>query len=230
MTMATKLNSYTLPDETINSMRSILHKSIQKDTELGFTLCSDQKDNLKARNVCTGEACTIHIRGKCSAQEKFAGAYHTHPGSHATASANDLIYCGAVPNLCIGGERDNKIKCYTWRHTHINEEKYNDLVDKLNRGTRHIDDPIHEKTFECIKEFGHITRIEKMVTEEDKKVNILFSLIRMAEQEKVPENTIDDMKKAMTPLLDKRSKVVNEMNKSSAELIPKYYKEKILEE
>lgn len=228
--MSTKLNNYTLPDETIKSMMSILHKSTQTRTELGFTLCADQKNNLQARNICTGEACTIDIRGTCDKEEKFAGAYHTHPNSYSMASASDLIYCGAIPNICIGGEIDNKIKCFTWKHKHITEEKYNDLINKLNKGIRQINDPIHEKTFECIKGLGPITRTEKIITESDKKVNTLFSLIKMAEQEKIPKQMINGMKEAMKYKLDSRSKIVNEMNKSSAELIPKYYEEKTVEQ
>jgi hypothetical protein len=226
--MSTKLNGYTLPDETINLMRSILSKSIQKGVESGFTLCSDQKNNLQARNICSGDSCAISVKEKCDKQEKFAGSYHTHPRSYSTASAGDLIYCGAIPNVCIGGE-DNKIKCYTWKHNRTTEEKYNELVDKLNKGIKQIDDPVHEKTFECMKGFGYIVHTEKIVRENDKKVDILFSLIKMAEQEKIPEDKIDSMKESMKHLLGRRKKVVSEMNKNSAELIPSYYKEKILE-
>lgn len=227
--MSTKLNGYTLPDETIDSMKSILNKSVRTKTELGFTLCVDQKDNLRARNICTGETCTVNVEGKCDKEEKFAGTYHTHPRSHSFASAGDLIHCGVSPNVCIGGEEDNKIRCYTWKHNSITKEKYNDLVGTLNSGKRKIDDPLHEKTFECMKEFGPVKHVENIIREEDKKVDILFSLIKMAEQEKTPKHAIDKMKESMEPLLDKRRKAVDEINKMSAELIPKYYKEKILD-
>jgi hypothetical protein len=140
-----------------------------------------------------------------------------------------LIYCGAVPNTCIGGGRDGKINCYTWKHNNITKEKYNDLVDRLKSGTIQTADPVHKKTIECMKEFGSIVGVEKKTREEDKKVDMLFSLIRMAEQENTSKHIIDSMKEAMKPLLDERSKFVNEMNKISAELVPKYYKEKILE-
>ena len=166
--MSTKLNDYKLPDVTINLMKSILQKSIETKTELGFTLCADQKNNLQARNICTGEDCTVGILGKCDKQEKFVGAYHTHPTSYAIASACDLIFCGTVPITCISGERDNKIKCYNWKHEHITEEKYNDIVNKLNNGIKEIDDPAYEKNFQCIKEFGPIIRTEKMIREGDK--------------------------------------------------------------
>ncbi len=227
--MSIKLNSYVLPDDTINSMKSVLSKSVQTKRELGFTLCADQKDNLHARNLCTGEDCTIGIRVKCDEHEKFAGAYHTHPNSYSMASASDLIYCGTVPNTCIGGERDNKIKCFTWKHKHITEEKYNDLIHKLNEGIRQIDDPIHEKSFECIKGFGPITHTEELMTEGDKEINMLSSLIIMAEQEKIPKHAIDGMKKAIEYSLDTRDRIVREMNESSAKLIPKYYNEKEIE-
>jgi len=227
--MSIKLNSYTLPDKTINSMRSILDKSTHTKTELGFTLCADQRNKLQARNICTGEDCTIYIRGKCDEQEKFAGAYHTHPNSYSMASARDLIYCGTSPNICVGGVKDNKIKCFTWKHEHITEERYNDLIGILNKGIKQIDDPVYEKTFECIKEFGPITHIEKIMTEGDKKIDMLSSLIIMAEQEKIPKREIDDMKKAVKSKLDIRRKIVEEMNESSAKLIPKYYNEKKIE-
>jgi hypothetical protein len=227
--MSTKLNSYTLPDETIDSMKYILSKSVQESSEFGFTLCSDQKNNLHARDICAGEACTVNIEGKCDKEEKFAGTYHTHPASHSFASTGDLIHCGVVPNICIGGKEDNKMRCYTWKHNHITAEKYNELVGEYNIGKKQIDDHLHEKTFECMKEFGPIIRIEKMVREEDKKIDLLFSLISMAEQVNTPKNIVDKMRGSLKPLLDERRKVVNDIHKSSAELIPKYYKENILD-
>lgn len=227
--MSTKLNSYTLSDNIIDSMKHILNKSVQESTELGFTLCSDQKNNLHARNICTGETCTIDIEDKCDKEEKFAGAYHTHPSSHSFASASDLIHCGVVPNVCIGGETDNKIRCYTWKHNHTTKEEYNDMVDALKAGKRQINDHLHQKTFECMIEIGPVKHMENMIREEDKNVNMLFSLIRMAEQEKAEKHAIDKMKESMEPLLDRRRIAVNEVNKMSAELMPKYYEEKILE-
>lgn len=227
--MPIKLNSHTLTDETLNSMKSVLNKSVQTRKELGFTLCADQKNNLQARNICTGEDCTVDIRVKCDEHEKFAGAYHTHPNSYSMASANDLIFCGTVPNTCIGGEKDKKIKCFTWKHEHITEEKYNDLIRKLNKGIRQIDDPVHEKTFECIKGFGPIVHTEKSVSEEDKKINMISSVIIMAEQEEIPKHKIDDMKKAVEYMSDTRDRIVRKMNERSAKLIPKYYEEKDIE-
>lgn len=53
--MSIKLNGYTLTDDTINQMKSVMRKSIKIDTELGFTLCSDKENNLHARNICAGE-------------------------------------------------------------------------------------------------------------------------------------------------------------------------------
>ncbi len=227
--MSIKLNSHNLPDKTIDLMKSILHKSKQTKTESGFTLCTDQKNDLQARNICTGEDCTIGIRVECGKQEKFAGTYHTHPISYSIASARDLIHCGAVPNMCIGGVRDNNIRCYTWKHEHITKEKYNKFIDMLGKGIRQIDDPINEKNFECMKEFEPIMHTEKTITEGDKKINVAFSLIQIAKQEKIPKFTIDEMEKAMKSKLDTRSKIASENNKSSAKLTPKYYKENILE-
>lgn len=174
--MSTRLNGYTLPDETINLMRSILNRSIQERAESGFTLCSDQKNNIHARNVCTGETCTVNVKGKCGNNEKFAGTYHTHPRSHSFASVGDSIHCGAVPNVCIGGQEDNKIRCHTWKHNHITKEGYNNLVDKLNRGIRKTDDPLYEKNFECMKEFGPIKHVEDIARDGDKKSIYYFLL------------------------------------------------------
>ena len=44
--MSIKLNGYTLTDDTINQMKSVMRKSVKIGTELGFTLCSDKEDNL----------------------------------------------------------------------------------------------------------------------------------------------------------------------------------------
>jgi hypothetical protein len=222
--MTTKLNNYNLPDETINVMKSILHKSVQTKTEHGLTLCADQNDNLKAKNICAGESCSIEINGKCDLQEKFAGTYHTHPNSYSNASARDLIYCGAIPNICIGGERDNKIMCYTWKHDHITEDKYNNIINMSNKGIRQTDNPTYEKTFDCVKEFGPIVHTEKMMREGDKNVNMLFQLLQMAKQIKIPESIIGNMEEAIKSKLHTRRTIVDEMNKSSAELAQKYYK------
>jgi len=228
--MSTKLNNYTLPDVTINLMKSILQKSAETKTELGFTLCADKNNTLQARNICTGEDCTVGILGKCDKQEKFVGAYHTHPTSYAIASASDLIFCGTAHITCIGGERDNKIKCYTWKHKQITEEKYNTLITKLNSGIKEIDDPTYEKNFQCIKEFGPIIRTEKMIREGDKIFHKLSSLIKMAKESNTPKHVIDNMIETLESKLDTRRIIVREMNKNSADLIPKYYDEKIIEE
>lgn len=226
--MSTKLNNYTLPDVTINLMKSILKKSIETKAELGFTLCADKNNNLQARNICTGEDCTIGISGKCDKQEKFVGAYHTHPTSYSIASAGDLIFCGTVPITCVSGEKDNKINCYTWKHKKITEEKYNDIVTKLNNGIKEIDDPAYEKNFRCIKEFGPIKYTEKMIREGDKIFHKLSSLIKMAKESNSPKPIIDNMIEVLDSKLDTRRIIVREMNKSSAELISKYYDEKMI--
>ncbi len=227
--MTTKLKNYTLPDVTINLMKSILHKSSQSRTEMGFTLCADKNNTLKARNICTGEDCTVCILGKCDKPEKFAGAYHTHPTSYAIASASDLIFCGTTPITCIGGEFDKRIKCYNWKHKHITDEKFNDIVTKLNNGIKEID-PTYEKNFQCIKEFGPIIHTEKMIREGDKLFRRLSSLIKMAKDSNTPKPVIDNMIETLESKLDTRRIIVRELNKSSAELIPNYYDEKIIEE
>jgi hypothetical protein len=225
--MSTKLNSYNLSDKIIDLMKSLLSRS--ESSEFGFTLCSDQNNNLHARNICSGKACEVNIEGKCDKEEKFAGTYHTHPTSYSLASVADLIHCGIVPNICIGGKEDNKIRCYTWKHNHISVEKYNELAYTYNIGNKKIEDHLHEKNFECMKEFGPIIHIEKIVRKDDKKIDMLFSLIRMAEQENIPKDRIDEMRESLKPILDERRKVVTDIHKSSTELIPKYYKEKVLD-
>lgn len=226
--MPTKLNGYTLTDDTINQMRIANSKSAQISSEFGFALCADQKGDLHARNVCIGKSCHVEIEKKCKTEETFAGSYHTHPNAPSTASANDLTKCGTSHNICIGGA-DNKTICNIWRHEPMSIDKYNEFINLLNKGIEQIDDPIHEKNFECIKGFGQPAYIERMMPEIDKTIDEHQQELQMAKQEKLPENKIKEMEKIIKINLDYRSRIVSETLERIAELTPKYYKEKILE-
>lgn len=224
--MSIKLNKYSLPDETINQMKNTMHKSRQINSELGFTLCADQKDNLMVRNICSGKICNIEIETKCDKGEKYAGTYHTHHNKPSYASANDLIKCGTMHNICIGGADYHR--CFIWIYNHITGEKYNEYINLLNKGIAQIDDSVHEKNFECIKEFGELAYVERTIPEIDKTILEQKQELRKAKQEKAPLNTIKEMEKIVKSNLNYRSNIISKTIKKIAELAPKYYEEKIL--
>lgn len=225
--MSIKLNGYTIPDETINQMKVTIEESKQINSELGFTLCTDQKGNINARNICTGKGCQIEIKSKCEDKEKFVGTYHTHPNAPSTASANDLIKCGATRNTCIGGA-DNRTTCYIWKHEPVTHDRYSEFINILHEGIEKIDDPINGNSFECIKELGIPAYIEREMPEINKKIDEQQRELQSAKQEKVAQNIIDEMEKVININLEYRSKITAETLEKIEELTPKYYKKQIL--
>jgi proteasome lid subunit RPN8/RPN11 len=224
--MPTKLNGYNLPDKTIDQMKIIYNKSVQLNSELGFVLCSDKTGDLHARNICSGEDCSIEIKSKCEKEEKFAGTYHTHPSSNSDASANDLSKCGFVHNACIGA--DDKTTCYIWKHTPITKEKHSEFVKLLSKGIEKIDDQIYNKNFECIKDLGPYSIIEDKMPGIDKKIVDEYQMLKIAKQEKTSQCKIEEMEKALISSLRYRNMVASKTIMRIGELLPKYYKEKVL--
>lgn len=225
--MPIKLNGYNLPDNTINQMKATMEKSRHINSELGFALCADQKGNLQARNICTGEGCHIEIKSICEKGETFTGTYHTHPGAPPIASANDLAKCGTTRNICIGGA-DNETTCYIWKHEPITHDKYSEFIHVLNEEIDKIDDPTHEKSFECIKEFGYPAYIEREMPGINKKIDEQREELAILKKEKTPECIIKEMEKILDSNLEYRSKITLETLTKIAEATPKYYKEQIL--
>jgi proteasome lid subunit RPN8/RPN11 len=225
--MSIKLNGYNIPEKTINQMKTVMNMSKQINSELGFALCADHEDNLQARNICTGKSCNIEIESKCKDKEKFVGTYHTHPTAPPIASANDLTKCGTTHNICIGGA-DNRTVCYMWKHEHITTDKYNEFIKVLTDGIDKINDHVHEKNFECIKDFGQPSYIERVMPEINEAIEKQYQELTTLKKEKAPKHIIEEAEKTINTDLDYRSKITLETLIKIAESTPKYYKEQVL--
>jgi len=187
--MSIKINGNTLTDELIHIMRLLRSKSIKTGSEAGLTLCEDQKGNLNARNIRNGDLHTVAIVAECNEGEKFAGTYHTHPENESKAPASDLIYCGVSKHLCIGGETDNKIRCYTWKHNTINNDKFYELGKMSNRGIQN-NNPTYQKNFECIKDLAPIINLENNVRDRNQAIIKMRQDLQRAKIEKVSQSLI----------------------------------------
>lgn len=226
--MSIKLGKYSLPDKTINQMKTALLKSIQTGKELGFTLCANQKDNLLARNMCTGGDCHIVVTTECSKHETYAGMYHTHPFGDSNASASDLNECGASHSICVGGREDNKIRCYVWQHEHLTEKKYKELKKLCNKGITQIDGHTYEKNFQCMKDLIQPASTYEIILEKDKIILKQWKKLQAAKRKGAPKHIIDKMEKDMKHDKEYTDKLSSDMNKKLSELVSKYYKVKVL--
>lgn len=226
--MPIKLNKYSLPDDTINQMKFTMNKSVHIGSELGFALCADEEDNLQTRNICTGETCIVDIQRKCDKHEKFAGAYHTHPSSDSLASPGDLLKCGTHNNICIGGQRDDMARCYTWRYEPITKKKHLEFTKLYDKGIRQIDDPIYEKNFDCIKDFSLLFDKESDLLLENKIFDERIEKLQIAKKEKYPRHIINEMEKNIEHDIEQHNKIILDIIEKTGKLAPKYYKEKIL--
>lgn len=109
--MAIKLNSFTLPDNTIKEMERTLGKALATGNEHGFNLCIRDDKIIKPGNVCKGEKCSMDISGfMCKKNEKNVGVFHTHDKS-STPSMSDLSVGYLVGMNCIGSPKE--IRCFS---------------------------------------------------------------------------------------------------------------------
>ncbi len=225
--MSTKLNSHDLQDSTIKQMKTMLQKSIDTQLESGFILCTDQKNNLKPGNMCTGDYCNIEFTRTCEKGEKYAGHYHTHPGERSKASPGDLIGCGIDHHICIGGEKDNNIKCYTWRHSPMTIEKGTELVRLYNKGSRQIDDRVYKKNFECMQDFYPlISTLYDTKQKDDKIIQKTQTLIAAVKKKEVSKEMFDTEINNIKLDIKRSAEIFLSVRKEMENVIPKYYKEK----
>jgi hypothetical protein len=229
LNMSIKLNKHTLSDDTLKQMKLLMDKSKQQMTELGFSLCADDKDILKPGKEGIGGKLVVEVKKECGENEMYAGSYHTHPGMLSLGSPGDLIHCGVDHNICISGQIDNKTRCYIWKDKSLSPEKYTEFASLYNKGIRKIDDPIHEKNFECMKEFAELDRESVILSKEREEIDEQNTRLQQIEkQQKAPKQKIDKMKRIMDIEIDKLNKKIRETNNKVAKLTPKYYKEKVL--
>lgn len=106
--MLRTINSYVLPDSTLDKMIELVDKHIVNHKEYGFNLCLTKSDNIINGEVCEGTKCNVEIGKSCKDNEKYIGSYHTHYLSFFP-SALDL-YSGYPDEITCIGDKE-KIVC-----------------------------------------------------------------------------------------------------------------------
>lgn len=119
-----KLNGFKLRDDTISVMKDLLQDTKQNKLERGFDLCSNIiTKELSARNICTGSRCEIRPKSKCKYGEGMEGGFHTHPDLTSKPSLADLVMGLQFGIECVGGVKDNSIKCFVKKQFPFREEQ-----------------------------------------------------------------------------------------------------------
>ena len=109
--MTTKLNSFTIADDTIRAMEHLSGLTFVTRSEHGFNLCLDRDNIIRPGNVCKGEKCSIDVSEfNCKENERTVGIFHTHD-EQSNPSMSDLSVGYLVGISCIGNPKD--IKCYS---------------------------------------------------------------------------------------------------------------------
>lgn len=158
--MPIKLNGFKLRDNTISTMKGLLRDTKQDKLERGFDLCSNiTTKELLARNICTGSRCQIMPKRKCRFGEGLEGGFHTHPDLTSKPSLADLVMGLQFGIECVGGVKDNSIKCFVKKQFPFREEQNitTMAVDLLGKYHKQI------LTKEDIREF---TKLEKKIRTE----------------------------------------------------------------
>ncbi len=117
--MSIKLNSYILPDQVIQKMRSDIEDTKKLGLEIGFNLCTkDTIGELQDEKRCVGSSCSLKgWKPGCESKGKHVGIFHTHPivpkasKGDSSPSMSDLIGAYTYGIMCVGGAGDNKIQC-----------------------------------------------------------------------------------------------------------------------
>lgn len=161
--MVTRLNSYTLSDDSIETMRNALYRSRHVKKEIGLTMCSRQDNVITLRGEHEEEARKISIKRQCNEGEEYVGYYHTHPGSTSKATSVDLRLCGTSKILCVGGKAEQKgqgrqikdnVRCYTWKDKAISVHEGEQLFADVHKGRKEPRNPEYKAHFNCLNTIG----------------------------------------------------------------------------
>jgi len=220
-----KLNSYILPNDTKDNMRNKLSETRldqrEDKPELGFTLCANSANVIRSRGNPSGESDKIYIDpNACTGDEKFLGGYHTHPKIDSDASANDLVHCGRSKLACIGGELDNKIKCYIWKDMQLSSEDMGKLADGYISGHR---DPKYKKNFDCIDDFEPLYYEEEDLKDLNRGLKKLESDLHDLERDNIMISPIARIQLSMVRTI--RDRRVGTLTASIKDKSKKYYNE-----
>lgn len=123
--MTIKLNSYSLPEDTIIKMRQKIEETRQKQVELGFGLCRMKNINtLRPGLDCTGNECSIEQWPECRTGV-YVGGFHTHPDEVAEPSIADLRNAYINDVECVGSPKENAIRCFVRKGIRKSDEEKN---------------------------------------------------------------------------------------------------------
>lgn len=178
--MVAKLNSYTLSDNSIDTMRNALDMSRDIKKEIGITMCSMQDNFITLRGWHVGKERNAPIARKCNEGEEYVGYYHTHPIATSKATGIDLAKCGDSKIICVGGVSEQRhqrgrtidnVNCYIWRDKVISiQEREQTLIDAM-KGRKEPRNPEHRQHFNCSNTIGRYGYKElEMINEQESLV------------------------------------------------------------
>ncbi len=177
--MVVKLNSYTLSDNSIDTMTSALGRSRHINKEIGITMCSRRDNIIMLRGCHVGEKRNAPIMRKCNEEEEYIGHYHTHPIATSKATGIDLAKCGNSKIICVGGMSEqilqqgkttDNVNCYIWKDKVISvQESEQILIDAL-KGRKEPRNPEHRQNFNCSNTIGRYGYKELELTNEQESL------------------------------------------------------------
>lgn len=191
--MVVKLNSYTLSDNSIDTMRKVLGMSRDIKKEIGITMCSMQDNFITLRGWHVGKERSASIARKCNEGEKYVGYYHTHPIETSKATGVDLAKCGDSKIICVGGASEQRSQqeqtidsanCYIWKDKVISVREGEQILTDALKGRKEPRNPEHRQHFNCsntigrygYKELGLINEKESLVLAPMRKLSIMKEL------------------------------------------------------
>ena len=111
-----------LKDQITLALKDMFKHAINKTRETyiehGFVICKDEEGNLTPSDMCIGDKCSVHVKGRC--RYKVEGFFHVHPGEFIIPTHTDLLN-GVLSKcrhesegtMCVGASETDKIECWT---------------------------------------------------------------------------------------------------------------------
>lgn len=175
--MVAKLNSYTLSDNSIDTMRNALDRSRYIKKEIGLTMCSRQDNVIMLRGEHEGGERSAPLKRQCDKGEEYVGHYHTHPVETSKANGIDLAKCGDSKIICVGGVSEQRsqqgqitdnINCYIWKDKVISVQEGEQILTDVLKGRKEPRNPEHRQHFNCSNTIGRYGYKElKLVNEQE---------------------------------------------------------------
>lgn len=174
--MTRKLNSYILTDELKEVMRKRLYETRDEKREKGFTLCSKLNNVISARGDHKGDQNKIKIDPEvCYKDEKFLGGYHTHLRGDSNPSITDLSHCGVHKIVCIGGVKDDEIKCQIWKQKQISKEDALIIAKDLKNNKQPTKE--YKINYDCQNNMSILAEKEDILVGMDKNIDNIKSFL-----------------------------------------------------